>query len=117
MKKSMKIWGIVQGPISVRDLPGQDYPTGAKWYHECRIEIDGILGRQIGRWGHWQLIATVVRIMAARNHGEFACLPFGLYAILQPTFGIDHFGQFSQGHSVDDGNGVHTHHAFELRLQ
>ena len=41
MKKNMKIWGIVQGPISVRDLPGQDYPDGAKWYHECRVEIDG----------------------------------------------------------------------------
>jgi len=41
MKKNMKIWGIVQGPISVRDLPGHDYPTGAKWYHECRVEIDG----------------------------------------------------------------------------
>ena len=41
MKKNIKIWGIIEGPISVKDLPDNDYPEGAEWFHECKVEVDG----------------------------------------------------------------------------
>ena len=41
MKKNIKIWGIFEGPISVKDLPDNDYPEGAEWFHECKVEVDG----------------------------------------------------------------------------
>jgi len=39
----VKIWGVVQGPISV-DESGEDAPDGANWFMVCKAEVDGVMG-------------------------------------------------------------------------
>lgn len=39
---SIKIWGIVEGPISIEELPDEDYvPNDIGYFLVCKTEIDG----------------------------------------------------------------------------
>ena len=39
----VKIWRIIQGPISVEES-GEEAPDGANWFMVCQAEVDGVLG-------------------------------------------------------------------------
>tara|TARA_Y100000022_G_scaffold50074_1_gene42428 strand:- start:642 stop:878 length:237 start_codon:yes stop_codon:yes gene_type:complete len=36
----VKIWDVVEGPISVEESP-DEAPEGANWYMVCKTEVDG----------------------------------------------------------------------------
>ena len=39
---AIKIWGIVEGPISIEELPDEDYvPSDIGYFLVCKTEIDG----------------------------------------------------------------------------
>jgi hypothetical protein len=43
----VKIWGIVQGPISIEDVDDSeldDAPPDSKYFMVCKSEIDGVMG-------------------------------------------------------------------------
>ena len=44
-KMEVKIWGVVEGPISVEDVDDLEYiedaPEGSKFFMVCKTEIDG----------------------------------------------------------------------------
>tara|TARA_R100001510_G_C7539624_1_gene127753 strand:- start:214 stop:462 length:249 start_codon:yes stop_codon:yes gene_type:complete len=42
----IKIWGVVEGPISVQDFPEQEedeIPVGSNYVLVCKAEIDGVI--------------------------------------------------------------------------
>jgi len=39
----VKVWQVLQGPISVEES-GEDAPEGAKWFMVCQAEVNGVLG-------------------------------------------------------------------------
>lgn len=46
-KMEVKIWGIVQGPISIEDVDESDLddaPPESKYFMVCKSEIDGVMG-------------------------------------------------------------------------
>lgn len=46
-KMEVKIWGIVQGPISIEDVDDSeldDAPPDSKYFMVCKSEIDGVMG-------------------------------------------------------------------------
>ena len=40
----IKVWGVIEGPISVDDLVEDDMPDGTKYFLVCKSEIDGVMG-------------------------------------------------------------------------
>ena len=40
----IKVWGVIEGPISVDDLTEDDMPDGTKYFLVCKSEVDGVMG-------------------------------------------------------------------------
>ena len=40
----IKVWGVIEGPISVDDLTENDMPDGTKYFLVCKSEVDGVMG-------------------------------------------------------------------------
>src|SRR5690606_839432 len=71
---------------------------------QARIQIDGHIVWQVGRWLYRQVIGGLMGIMFYGNDGQLA-----LHGLFQPFFAIDHLGIFANGHAVDDGYRMHSH--------
>lgn len=40
----IKVWGVIEGPISVDDLTEDNMPDGTKYFLVCKSEVDGVMG-------------------------------------------------------------------------
>ena len=40
----IKVWGVIEGPISVDDVVEDDMPDGTKYFLVCKSEVDGVMG-------------------------------------------------------------------------
>ena len=40
---TIKVWGILEGPVSLEEVDGEDenVPEGSGWFMVCKTEIDG----------------------------------------------------------------------------
>ena len=43
-KMTVKVWGVVQGPVSIDELPDdEDTPEDMEWFMVCKTEVDGVV--------------------------------------------------------------------------
>ena len=41
---TVKVWGVVQGPMSIDELPdGEEMPEDMEWFMVCKTEVDGVI--------------------------------------------------------------------------
>tara|TARA_R100000773_G_scaffold38582_1_gene33790 strand:- start:336 stop:575 length:240 start_codon:yes stop_codon:yes gene_type:complete len=40
----VKVWGVMEGPISVEEVEDDNIPQGSNYFLVCKSEIDGVMG-------------------------------------------------------------------------
>ena len=40
----VKVWGVMEGPISVEEVEDDSIPQGSNYFLVCKSEIDGVMG-------------------------------------------------------------------------
>ena len=40
----VKVWGVMEGPISVEEIEDDNIPQGSNYFLVCKSEIDGVMG-------------------------------------------------------------------------
>src|SRR6478672_8345058 len=93
------------------------------------IPIYRLYLRDIGRWLHRQYVFAFVRVITAFYHSQLEefrprCISRSndsfirfIRLLIQPAFVQQHFCIFTDGHSVDYRNRLHSHKGFELWIQ
>lgn len=76
---------------------------GALEETEGRIQENTLLGVEVGRRPYRQGIVHIVGVILDGNDLQFA-----LFFVGQPSFPVDHPGEFAYRHAMNDGNGKLT---------